>query len=687
VNKVLRKPLEGELINYRLLLGFIIALGAALALYKLGSKSLWVDEITTIKISLGSFSAIVESLKHQHNAPPLYYFMLHPFVRLSTGEFMVRLPSAIFSIVSVYACYRVGREFFGKTTGLLAALFLALSPMHLRYAQEARMYSLFELTALLSLFFFYKGVETRQSKFWIGYTFATLASMYTHYFTAFYVATQGTFLLILTAFSCFSSTRSKSIKVADKKTWFAFALSLFAIFLLYLPWLPYALAKTTGKGLHQSFADFLSAIFRCLWVDQAVILPYILAGFGLIGLIGCFVTSQTKKGIFLLLWLTLPLPLIYLFLNHVQSFFAIRYIIFILPVYVLLVAYGVTVSGDALAKFLRRYCRIAVYPQSISLILALLIVSPLSVLSLPRYYKQNKEPSREVGAFLDRHMQPNDIVIIQNNAKSLPFYSNLIAQNCVKSFKFRNKRTRCSPQNAKKNIYKLTHEHSTIWYILMSGSVYPPLGQWIAKRRTVTLIFGGTGSCGDIADIQVFLYRSSWQKDSDALDEGLALIADSQMLWPETFRSDLTLARLYARYHRTTKAIQHYKKALNTVPDRLAVEICLELGALFKQQGNWEEAVEVYHRAVRLRPKRAWYRILLAKALFATRKMEESLGEYKKALALEPRYEKKSWFHVILGDIYCQLGKSNEAVDAYQKALNLNPEDLRTRKKLKRLRP
>ena len=185
MNRVLRKSPDGELLDYRLFIGLIIALGAALALYKLGSKSLWVDEITTIRISLGSFSAIVESLKHYHNAPPLYYFILHPFVRLTTSEFMVRLPSAVFSIVSLYVCYRLGREFFGKTTGLLAALFLALSPMHLRYAQEARMYSLFELTALLSLFFFYKGVETRQAKFWIGYTFVTLAGIYTHYFTAF----------------------------------------------------------------------------------------------------------------------------------------------------------------------------------------------------------------------------------------------------------------------------------------------------------------------------------------------------------------------------------------------------------------------------------------------------------------------------------------------------------------------
>lgn len=123
------------------------------------------------------------------------------------------------------------------------------------------------------------------------------------------------------------------------------------------------------------------------------------------------------------------------------------------------------------------------------------------------------------------------------------------------------------------------------------------------------------------------------------------------------------------------------------MPDQLAIKICQELGTLLKGQGNWEEAVEVYRRAVRLRPKKVGPRLLLAKALFVTGKPEEALSEYKKVPALDPSYENKAWFHIRLGDIYCQLGKSSEAADEYRKALDLNPEHLKTRKKLKRLRP
>ena len=126
---------------------------------------------------------------------------------------------------------------------------------------------------------------------------------------------------------------------------------------------------------------------------------------------------------------------------------------------------------------------------------------------------------------------------------------------------------------------------------------------------------------------------------------------------------------------------------MTKLPDQLAVKICLELGALLKQQGNWEEAVEVYHRAVRLRPETASYRILLGKALCATGKPEEALDEYNKALILKPSYEKKAWFHTRLGDIYCQLGQNNEAVDAYEKALDLNSGDPKTKEKLNRLCP
>ncbi|HJW91734.1 MAG TPA: glycosyltransferase family 39 protein [Anaerolineales bacterium] len=55
---------------------------------------------------------------------------------------IIRLPSAIFSITSVGLIYALCLELFDRQTARFASLILALSPLHIWYAQEARRYTL-----------------------------------------------------------------------------------------------------------------------------------------------------------------------------------------------------------------------------------------------------------------------------------------------------------------------------------------------------------------------------------------------------------------------------------------------------------------------------------------------------------------------------------------------------------------
>jgi outer membrane biosynthesis protein TonB len=85
--------------------------------------------------------------------PPLYYALLHGWMRLvGDSEFAVRTLSALFGTLTVPVIYRLARRIAGKTAGLLAALILAVSPFHVRFAQEARMYTLLALEAALALY-------------------------------------------------------------------------------------------------------------------------------------------------------------------------------------------------------------------------------------------------------------------------------------------------------------------------------------------------------------------------------------------------------------------------------------------------------------------------------------------------------------------------------------------------------
>src|ERR1044071_10196409 len=105
----------------------IIALGAALRVYKLDGESLWLDEAYSIKFSQEAPAGIIEATaKDVH--PPLYYFALHYWMMaFGDSDTAVRLLSALFGILAIFVIYRLASRMFDRATGLLAAGLVALS--------------------------------------------------------------------------------------------------------------------------------------------------------------------------------------------------------------------------------------------------------------------------------------------------------------------------------------------------------------------------------------------------------------------------------------------------------------------------------------------------------------------------------------------------------------------------------
>src|SRR3989338_2125771 len=94
-----------------------------LRLYKLGYHDLWYDEICTIgyaKYPWGNWNA------------PLYWIILHFWIKIfGISEFSLRFPSLIFSFLSVILVFLLGKKLFGKQAGIIASIFIGLSPFHL----------------------------------------------------------------------------------------------------------------------------------------------------------------------------------------------------------------------------------------------------------------------------------------------------------------------------------------------------------------------------------------------------------------------------------------------------------------------------------------------------------------------------------------------------------------------------
>ncbi len=73
---------------------------------------------------------------------------------LSDDEPVVRGLSVLFGVLTVPLIYGVAWQLFRRRlAGLLAALLLAVSPLHIWYGQETRMYTLLIFLCLLSSYF------------------------------------------------------------------------------------------------------------------------------------------------------------------------------------------------------------------------------------------------------------------------------------------------------------------------------------------------------------------------------------------------------------------------------------------------------------------------------------------------------------------------------------------------------
>jgi hypothetical protein len=175
----------------------VVATGVAAALRFpfLDRQSLWFDEIFTRQV-LGesSLSGLWHHIQATESTPPLYYFLgrvLHAHSAVS-----MRLIPAVALTAAVPVGYLAFRRFVGSQAALATASILAVNPMLVAYATDARSYGLFVLTALLSLWAFgalFESQSRRRFALWVG---ASAGCLWTHYFGTFLVLAEVVVLLI-----------------------------------------------------------------------------------------------------------------------------------------------------------------------------------------------------------------------------------------------------------------------------------------------------------------------------------------------------------------------------------------------------------------------------------------------------------------------------------------------------------
>ncbi|HBC72909.1 MAG: Glycosyl transferase family protein [Candidatus Amesbacteria bacterium GW2011_GWB1_47_19] len=193
----------------------ILLLGLGLRLINI-NQSFWLDEASQANLSSLPLHQIWYGRGGDFH-PPLFYFLVHTWLIFGRSEIWLRTLPLTFGIANIFIIYLLARDLFPQMESkirYLSALLLAISPFHIYYSQELRMYSLLCLLGTMSMYFFFRR------RYLLLSVFNTLL-LYTHYSAIFLIATQLIYVVM------YSRKELKSFT-------FSFLLSAFS----YLPWLP-----------------------------------------------------------------------------------------------------------------------------------------------------------------------------------------------------------------------------------------------------------------------------------------------------------------------------------------------------------------------------------------------------------------------------------------------------------------
>lgn len=210
-----------------ILIGAILVLAAALRL-GCSTRTIWYDEAVTYWEA--SQSPLIQTEK---SFSPLPRLIILPMVDHWDEPWMLRLPFIFLGVTSILIFSLASAKLFGRRAGLKVALLLAISPFHIFYSTEIRMYAISLFGCALNFLFYLRILDRGGKKNWLFYSIGGSIAVFAHPFTALQLIAQGIYLLV--------EKRHRRLF----KIWFWNQL---VIFLIYLPLLMYGLKHHGAAG-------------------------------------------------------------------------------------------------------------------------------------------------------------------------------------------------------------------------------------------------------------------------------------------------------------------------------------------------------------------------------------------------------------------------------------------------------
>ncbi len=219
-------------------------------------SALWLDEALTVDIARAPLSQIPQLLRHD-GAPPLYYYLLHFWIRIfGQSNLATRSLAGVIGVINLpvawLAGYRVGSRWWvtgdvsaeerlerdrkGRITAWAVTLLVASSPFVVYYDTEARMYGLVIFLGTLTVLSIMSLLRRPTAWQALGLAVITSALLYSHYWAFYSTAVAG----IGTAWCAWKGPYRRACRYA--------LAGLVLACLSFLPWVPTFLYQARHTG-------------------------------------------------------------------------------------------------------------------------------------------------------------------------------------------------------------------------------------------------------------------------------------------------------------------------------------------------------------------------------------------------------------------------------------------------------
>jgi hypothetical protein len=399
--------MQKKLSNNTILI-LIVLLASVLRFYKYFEIPYTHDEFSAIfRTYFNSFAELIDKgAKIDGHPAGIQTFLYYYTKAFGYTEWIVKLPFTLFGIISVLLIYRIGKEWYNETVGLISAAFLSSIQYTVMYSNIARPYISGLFFSLLMVYFWTNLVRLPQKRFYQNSAlFIVSASLctYNHHFSALFAVIVG-----------FSG-----LLFIQRKYLLKYILSGLIIVLLYIPHFgiflyQYNLGGVEGwlaKPRNDFFINYIYYVFNYSWLSIGLTISLVIYGF-----IGKNKLSLNYKSFILFLsWFLLPFLIGFFYSRYVNAVLQFSVLIFSFP-YLLFLLFGHIKEQKVLSNL---YLVIIIFVINIFSLAVnrkhfnLFYNSPYKQLLVDNYYARNNNDS--ILSIIDSHKRISEFYYPETN--------------------------------------------------------------------------------------------------------------------------------------------------------------------------------------------------------------------------------------------------------------------------------